>query len=162
MPDEITEGLLGNYQAIQTAGPKWDFVARDLTALSAALRVDLKCLEWLQSRIGVEQLHRILDNLHSQFAVAGAFYNKDGSVDEDYATTDDLPGRPFRIVLNYPSYSADNATLRWDTLLHELAHVLDPEGFIQDDGGNEAAQEHNQKLLDANCFQTLRQARERP
>jgi hypothetical protein len=155
-----TEGIWQNFHGIRQDGEQWDFLARDLTRIAAALRVDPKCVAWLQSTVGPDRFARILDNLQAEFAVAEAFYAKDGTIDEDLAITDDVPGASYRTVVNYSSYSADHAAYRWDTILHELAHIVGPEGFIQNDGDSDEAQLHNEKLIEANCFQTLKAARE--
>jgi hypothetical protein len=154
----ITPGDGNDYVNLETSGRSWRVLERHLARIFAALQHDAAAREWLASTAGHEVLNDVFENPAKYFAVAEQFLNKDGSVDHvTEASTDDVPG--YRTIINLAGFETNPDPYNWDTILHELAHILRCEGFHQNDGGEgpeaEAAQDWNAALLQRRCGQTL-------
>jgi hypothetical protein len=159
--NKVTEGGSNDYLELETSGPRWRVIEATLAQICQTLEGDPAGRAWLASSVGFDRLNEIWNYPGRYFAVAAQFLNKDGSIDEvTEASTDDVPG--YHAILNYAVFSANPPAYNWDTILHELAHILGCDGFDQNDGGDdaaaEAAQDANAALLRLRCACTLSRA----
>jgi hypothetical protein len=134
-------------------------VSQDLNAVLISLLSDPKCADWLSSGSGgFAAYSQAVTNLNGLFTTALEFLNKDGTYDDDtYATTDDITGYSFRVILNWQTYGAARDDIRYDTILHELAHILGAKDFNQNDADDQRGQDSNEALLQKNCAKTIHQ-----
>jgi Mlc titration factor MtfA (ptsG expression regulator) len=150
----VVQGAGNDYPGLETSGERWLAFTECLARLADAVRCDPVCESWLASSVGLDGLREVFDNPEKYFAVASHFLNKDGTVDNGTdASTDDVPG--YRAIINYADFAANSTAYNWDTIIHELAHILDCQGFHQNDGGDDAAaetaQEANAELIRRHC-----------
>lgn len=155
-PCPVTLGAADDYVCLQTSGSKWNAVAATARSVVVALANDPTCENWLASTIGMAALQATyLSNLPSYYAVADSFiiHSNGAPATQDDATQGDVPG--YNVIINYSLFATRSADYNRDTILHELAHMVSARGFIQDDGGSDRAEKHNEKLLTKNCSKTI-------
>jgi hypothetical protein len=150
----MIEGDSNDYPALETSGPRWQVFSACMARIAAAIRADCKCKSWLASAVGPEAVDDLLDHPEKYFAVASHFLLKDGTVDRGTdASTDDVPG--YRAIINLADFHSNSEAYNWDTIVHEMAHVLLCEGFDQNDADSDEAQAVNAALLRRHCCGVL-------